>query len=150
MMIRGELYILFIAGCSLSLSVCARQPVTAMVVPVVAAHPILFCCPPPSLCRWSSGFKAGRHRFAIISSHRRHSSGSLQIKAVLNPEDEPILKEALKEPIAFFGGLFAGLFRLNLNEDPLREWVTRTVKTARDVEEDSEVLEESLQEIQIE
>ncbi|KAI3735712.1 hypothetical protein L6452_15222 [Arctium lappa] len=48
----------------------------------------------------------------------------------LNPSDERILKKALKEPVAFMGGMFAGLLRLDLNEDPLKEWVTRTVEAS--------------------
>ncbi|PIN09371.1 hypothetical protein CDL12_18049 [Handroanthus impetiginosus] len=47
-----------------------------------------------------------------------------------NPTQEPILKEALKEPVAFVGGIFAGLLRLDLNEEPLKEWVTRTVEAS--------------------
>nr|GEX26388.1 uncharacterized protein [Tanacetum cinerariifolium] len=38
--------------------------------------------------------------------------------------------ETEKEPVAFMGGMFAGLLRLNLNEDPLKEWVTRTVEAS--------------------
>ncbi|XP_021888021.1 UPF0426 protein At1g28150, chloroplastic isoform X2 [Carica papaya] len=45
-----------------------------------------------------------------------------------NPFKEPILKDAIKEPVAFMGGVFAGLLRLDLNEDPLREWVSRNVE----------------------
>ncbi|KAI4369917.1 hypothetical protein MLD38_018310 [Melastoma candidum] len=53
-----------------------------------------------------------------------------------NPADEPILKEALKEPVAFLGGVFAGILRLDLNEDPLKEWLTRTVEASGLAEED--------------
>jgi hypothetical protein len=35
-----------------------------------------------------------------------------------------------QEPIAFLGGVFAGLLRLDLNEEPLREWVARTSEVA--------------------
>eukprot|EP00262_Sarcandra_glabra_P004727 TRINITY_DN1596_c0_g1_i2.p1 TRINITY_DN1596_c0_g1~~TRINITY_DN1596_c0_g1_i2.p1 ORF type:complete len:109 (+),score=33.19 TRINITY_DN1596_c0_g1_i2:79-405(+) len=55
---------------------------------------------------------------------------SFRVKAFFNPIDEPILKEALKEPIAFIGGMFAGLLRLDLDEDPLKEWITRTVEAS--------------------
>ncbi|XP_022137739.1 UPF0426 protein At1g28150, chloroplastic [Momordica charantia] len=53
-----------------------------------------------------------------------------------NPAEDPVLKEALKEPVAFAGGLFAGLLRLDLNEEPLKEWVKRTVESAGITEED--------------
>ncbi|XP_010499314.1 PREDICTED: UPF0426 protein At1g28150, chloroplastic-like [Camelina sativa] len=52
-----------------------------------------------------------------------------------NLPQEPILSEALKEPIAFVGGMFAGLLRLDLNEEPLKDWVTRTVEASGIMEE---------------
>uniref|UniRef100_A0A2P2P0F7 UPF0426 protein At1g28150ic n=1 Tax=Rhizophora mucronata TaxID=61149 RepID=A0A2P2P0F7_RHIMU len=58
---------------------------------------------------------------------------------IFDPDDEPILKEAFKEPVAFMGGMFAGLLRLDLNEEPLKEWVTRTVEAsgiAEDIDAD--------------
>ncbi|XP_048138619.1 UPF0426 protein At1g28150, chloroplastic isoform X3 [Rhodamnia argentea] len=74
----------------------------------------------------------------------------------LNPTEERIIKEALKEPVAFMGGMFAGLLRLDLNEDPLREWVTRTVDASGisqeelDAEGSKEAEEDAPQEIEIE
>ncbi|XP_047340085.1 UPF0426 protein At1g28150, chloroplastic [Impatiens glandulifera] len=47
-----------------------------------------------------------------------------------NLPDKPILNEALKEPVAFMGGIFAGLLRLDLNEEPLREWVAKTTEAS--------------------
>jgi len=38
----------------------------------------------------------------------------------------PILKAAIKEPVAFAGGVFAGALGLNLQEEPLKGWVERT------------------------
>uniref|UniRef100_A0A0E0DGG2 Uncharacterized protein n=1 Tax=Oryza meridionalis TaxID=40149 RepID=A0A0E0DGG2_9ORYZ len=67
---------------------------------------------------------------------RRGAAGTM--RACFNPlGDERILREALKEPVAFMGGVFAGLLRLDLNEDPLKEWITRTVE-ASGVAEDSQ------------
>ncbi|KAH0878701.1 hypothetical protein HID58_066095 [Brassica napus] len=61
------------------------------------------------------------------------------------------------EPIAFMGGMFAGLLRLDLNEEPLKEWVTRTVEASGITEEevaDADGMasneEESPQQIEIE
>lgn len=53
------------------------------------------------------------------------------------------------------GGMFAGLLRLDLNEDPLKEWVSRTVEasgiTGEELEvEGSKEAEEAPQEIVIE
>ncbi|KAK2655196.1 hypothetical protein Ddye_008248 [Dipteronia dyeriana] len=72
-----------------------------------------------------------------------------------SPIDETIVKEALKEPVAFVGGMFAGLLRLDLEEDPLKEWVTRTVEaswiTAEEMDaEATEPDEESPEQIDIE
>ncbi|KAF7813398.1 UPF0426 protein [Senna tora] len=36
----------------------------------------------------------------------------------------------MQEPVAFMGGIFAGILRLDLEEEPLKEWVTRTVESA--------------------
>nr|ABK24986.1 unknown [Picea sitchensis] len=60
----------------------------------------------------------------------RVAGGRHRINAFFNPPDDPIVQKALKEPIAFFGGVFAGLLRLDLKEDPLREWVARTTEAA--------------------
>ncbi|XP_019235769.1 PREDICTED: uncharacterized protein LOC109216095 [Nicotiana attenuata] len=71
-----------------------------------------------------------------------------------NPIQEPILKDALKEPVAFAGGIFAGLLRLDLNEDPLKEWVARTVEasgiTAEEIEASDDQAEDIPQQIEIE
>ncbi|KAF3449129.1 hypothetical protein FNV43_RR09856 [Rhamnella rubrinervis] len=55
-----------------------------------------------------------------------------------NPTEDPVVKEAVKEPVAFFGGVFAGLLRLDLNDDPLKEWVSRTVEASGISEEEIE------------
>jgi hypothetical protein len=38
-------------------------------------------------------------------------------------EFQPILKEFSKEPIAFLGGFFSGIFHLNLADDPVKSWL---------------------------
>ena len=37
----------------------------------------------------------------------------------------PIAKELIRQPVAFFGGLFSGVFRLNLNDDPVKSWLSQ-------------------------
>lgn len=65
------------------------------------------------------------------SKSRKSRTASFKVGAFFNPiEDQPILKDAAKEPVAFLGGVFAGLLRLNLNEDPLKEWIARTVEAS--------------------
>ncbi|KAH9312836.1 hypothetical protein KI387_027871, partial [Taxus chinensis] len=93
-------------------------------------------------------------RFSGLSARVR---GGRQIRAFLNPIEEPLVKEALKEPVAFLGGVFAGLLRLDLQEDPLREWVARTAEAAginkgkgQDEEPQSQVDDETPQQIEIE
>lgn len=53
------------------------------------------------------------------------------------------------------GGMFAGLLRLDLKEDPLNEWITRTVEASGITEEEidgegSKAEEEVPQQIEIE
>lgn len=40
-------------------------------------------------------------------------------------ELSPIVKEALKNPVAFAGGFASGLLRLNLNDDPVKSWLDK-------------------------
>ncbi|KAM3238670.1 hypothetical protein P3L10_013703 [Capsicum annuum] len=58
------------------------------------------------------------------------------------------------EPVAFAGGIFAGLLRLDLNEDPLKEWVARTVEasgvTAEEIEATDAQAEDTPQQIEME
>ncbi|XP_020248278.1 UPF0426 protein At1g28150, chloroplastic [Asparagus officinalis] len=78
------------------------------------------------------------------STCKRSSRTNSSIKAFFNPfEDQPILKDAIKEPVAFMGGVFAGLLRLDLNEDPLREWITKTVEASGLSAEELERTQES-------
>lgn len=61
----------------------------------------------------------------------------------------------LQEPVAFFGGMFAGLLRLDLNDEPLKEWVSKTVEASGISEEEIEARglkaeEEAPQQIEIE
>lgn len=35
----------------------------------------------------------------------------------------PIIKELTQHPAAFLGGLFSGLLRLNLSDDPVKSWL---------------------------
>ncbi|KAG1677903.1 hypothetical protein FOA52_001321 [Chlamydomonas sp. UWO 241] len=39
---------------------------------------------------------------------------------------DPILRAVIKEPIAFWGGVFAGALGLSVTEDPLKSWIQRT------------------------
>ena len=38
-------------------------------------------------------------------------------------ELSPIFKELTQQPVAFLGGLFSGVFRLNLADDPVKSWL---------------------------
>ena len=56
-------------------------------------------------------------------------------RAAFNPLDpdstnDPLLKKAMKEPVAFFGGMFAGMLGLSVNDEPLREWVDKASEAA--------------------
>mmetsp|Transcript_21580 Transcript_21580/g.41172 ORF Transcript_21580/g.41172 Transcript_21580/m.41172 type:complete len:138 (-) Transcript_21580:338-751(-) len=53
-----------------------------------------------------------------------------QLGEVAKNIEDPILKQAVQEPVAFFGGMFAGLLRLEVDDDPLKEWIDRTAEKA--------------------
>ncbi|NCR39659.1 MAG: hypothetical protein GPJ21_07180 [Microcystis aeruginosa W13-11] len=38
-------------------------------------------------------------------------------------ELQPVVKELIQQPIAFFGGFVSGLLRLKLSDDPLKTWL---------------------------
>ncbi|MCA1903888.1 MAG: hypothetical protein LDL47_03505 [Cyanobacteria bacterium KgW148] len=40
-------------------------------------------------------------------------------------EIKPILEAMTLQPVAFFGGLFAGFLRLDPNQDPLKSWLNQ-------------------------
>jgi hypothetical protein len=42
----------------------------------------------------------------------------------------PVLKELAQQPIAFAGGFFSGLFRLSLNDDPVKSWLDKQAGVA--------------------
>ncbi|KAK4428207.1 hypothetical protein Salat_1589700 [Sesamum alatum] len=117
---------------------------------------------PQSQCSWKAALRGKQLFVSSPYSFKSHSIGGSEVRAFLpipNLTQEPILKEALKEPVAFVGGMFAGLLRLDLKEEPLKEWVSRTVEASgmtaeeirkRDAEEEDEGEEERPQEIEIE
>ncbi|KAF8398646.1 hypothetical protein HHK36_014501 [Tetracentron sinense] len=103
----------------------------------------------PSTAMWKST------PASVSSLPKQRRLGGFRVKALFfNPIEEPILKEALKEPVAFMGGMFAGLLRLDLNEDPLKEWVTRTVEASgikvEEIDAEGTKSEEVPQQIEIE
>ncbi len=44
----------------------------------------------------------------------------------------PVVKELAGQPIAFLGGFFCGLFRLNLAEEPVKSWLEKQGVSAAD------------------
>ncbi|CAI9111677.1 OLC1v1011962C2 [Oldenlandia corymbosa var. corymbosa] len=83
----------------------------------------------PSPWSWKAG--GGLPLVSASSSKQKKKAKGFQVGAFFfDPAKDPIIKDALKEPVAFMGGMFAGLLRLDLNEDPLREWITRTAEAA--------------------
>lgn len=37
----------------------------------------------------------------------------------------PFLRELARQPVAFCGGFFSGVFRLDLTEDPVKSWLNK-------------------------
>lgn len=40
-------------------------------------------------------------------------------------ELSPFVRELARQPVAFCGGFFSGLFRLDLSEDPVKSWLNK-------------------------
>jgi hypothetical protein len=40
-------------------------------------------------------------------------------------ELSPFIRELARQPVAFCGGFFSGLFRLDLTEDPVKSWLNK-------------------------
>jgi hypothetical protein len=65
----------------------------------------------------------------------RPTSRRSAVTARAGPADT-ILQRALREPVAFAGGLFAGLFALDVTKEPLKAWLQRTAEKAGPVAPD--------------
>ncbi|CAK0787419.1 hypothetical protein CVIRNUC_010639 [Coccomyxa viridis] len=86
-----------------------------------------------------SGLTAGQLHFASAlrrSTFRQRPNlssrpASALLSRMADNVSDPILKRALKEPVAFWGGFTAGALALNLSEDPLRSWIERTATDAQ-------------------
>jgi hypothetical protein len=42
-------------------------------------------------------------------------------------ELSPVFQELTKQPVAFLGGFFSGVFRLNLSDDPVKSWLDEQI-----------------------
>eukprot|EP01025_Chloroclados_australasicus_P055591 TRINITY_DN6771_c0_g1_i1.p2 TRINITY_DN6771_c0_g1~~TRINITY_DN6771_c0_g1_i1.p2 ORF type:complete len:132 (-),score=12.56 TRINITY_DN6771_c0_g1_i1:249-617(-) len=51
-------------------------------------------------------------------------------KELVDRIEDPVMRQLVKEPVAFFGGMLAGVFGLNLEEDPLKTWIQTTAAAA--------------------
>mmetsp|Transcript_18870 Transcript_18870/g.52842 ORF Transcript_18870/g.52842 Transcript_18870/m.52842 type:complete len:129 (+) Transcript_18870:47-433(+) len=54
------------------------------------------------------------------------------VDAIAERIEDPILRTAVKEPVAFWGGIFAGALGLNLEEEPLKSFLERSSGQASD------------------
>ncbi|XWS50896.1 hypothetical protein CRYUN_Cryun12cG0129500 [Craigia yunnanensis] len=105
----------------------------------------------------SSALWTWKKRSSFSLNFNANNSKPKVVKAVFFDPNQvpPILKHAVKEPVAFMSGMFAGILRLDLNEDPLKEWVARTVEASVISEDDIsengfQAEEDSPQQIEIE
>jgi hypothetical protein len=48
-------------------------------------------------------------------------------------ELSPVLKELSQHPVAFFGGFFSGILRLNLADDPIKSWLDQQAGSSSSV-----------------
>ena len=44
-------------------------------------------------------------------------------------ELSPIFKEFIQHPVSFVGGLFSGVLRLNLADDPVKSWLDQQTRS---------------------
>ena len=44
-------------------------------------------------------------------------------------ELSPIFKEFIQHPVSFVGGLFSGVLRLNLADDPVKSWLDQQIRS---------------------
>ncbi|KAG8082744.1 hypothetical protein GUJ93_ZPchr0014g46698 [Zizania palustris] len=109
-----------------------------------SASSVLLLLNPRAPAALSPRTAQGQGRGSAVGRAGRSRRGAARaVRACFNPlGDQRILREAFKEPVAFLGGAFAGLLRLDLNEDPLKEWITRTVE-ASGIDEDKQTEESS-------
>ena len=45
----------------------------------------------------------------------------------------PFLQELTRQPVAFLGGFVTGIFRLNLEEEPVKSWLEKQDITVSDI-----------------
>ncbi|CAN4085369.1 unnamed protein product [Withania somnifera] len=118
---------------------------------------LLSCAASPSCAtrKWKAAVLGKQLPFRTSPLSASAKSYGFRVNAFFfNPIEETALKQVLKEPVAFAGGIFAGLLRLDLNEDPLKEWVAKTVDasgvTAEEIEASDDQEEDTPQQIEIE
>lgn len=75
------------------------------------------------------------HKYKVIQrpTQRRSAVKARSAKvpdSLVQRVDDPIARAALKEPLAFWGGVVAGILRVNLDEEPLKSWVEQTAEQA--------------------
>ncbi|KAK9821666.1 hypothetical protein WJX74_006130 [Apatococcus lobatus] len=89
------------------------------------------------LVQQSRGFSASRPCRTLLS---KPSTSRVQLNkparavqtqaSLLDSVEDPLFKAALQEPVAFWGGAFAGILGLDLKQDPLKSWLERTSTNA--------------------
>ena len=49
----------------------------------------------------------------------------------------PVIKELTQYPVAFLGGFFSGIFRIELSDDPVKSWLEQQGATSGDRHDDN-------------
>ena len=74
-----------------------------------------------------------RSRRSAAGSHGRRRRRA-PVRALFDPDavEDPLVRKAMKEPVAFFGGMFAGFLGLSVDDEasPLSKWVRDTSEAA--------------------
>ena len=113
-----------------------------IVTPTSRAHPRGARAPRATAARGAFGdARVLSARDDVGAGLKRSRRRRVRVRALFDPDtvEDPLVRQAMKEPVAFFGGMFAGFLGLSVDDQasPLRKWVQDTSEAAgvsRDVE----------------
>ena len=106
-----------------------------IVTPTSRAHPRGARAPRATAARGAFGdARVLSARDDVGAGLKRSRRRRVRVRALFDPDtvDDPLVRQAMKEPVAFFGGMFAGFLGLSVDDEasPLRKWVRDTSEAA--------------------
>jgi hypothetical protein len=106
-----------------------------IVTPTSRAHPRGARAPRATAARGAFGdARVLSARDDVGAGLKRSRRRRVRVRALFDPDtvEDPLVRQAMKEPVAFFGGMFAGFLGLSVDDEasPLRKWVRDTSEAA--------------------